>query len=138
MYLRKGGPPELCKECFPDAHAPRVFLYEQIFKLCYANLVSKVRGMRWLAGRRSMSYSEGFPQCTLPCASLPCHKNVRTKGTHVQPRFSGPSREVEKVQRKANWCRVMIGRGGRGRIGVCARRGTRKGEETMRVGCSPE
>jgi hypothetical protein len=137
VYLCKGDSPELCKECFPDAHTPRFFLYEQVFKLCYAGLVSKVPVMRLLTSRLSMPYLRAS-QSNLPCASPPCHADVREKGTHVQPRLSGPSGKVEKVQRDADRRRVVIGRGGRGRIGICIRRGTREGEETVCVGCGPK
>jgi len=50
VYLRKGDPPEFCKECFPNAHIPCFFLDEQVFKLCYVSPVSKVSVMRLLVG----------------------------------------------------------------------------------------
>jgi hypothetical protein len=49
IYLLKGSPPELCKECFPDAYTPRLFLDKQVFKLCYANIISEMYVMRPLA-----------------------------------------------------------------------------------------
>jgi len=50
VYLRKGDPAELCKECFPNTHTPCFFLDKQIFKLCYVSSVSEVPVMRLLVG----------------------------------------------------------------------------------------
>ena len=72
MYLHKGDPPELCKERFANAHTPRFFLYEQVFKLIHVILVNKVPVVRSLVGRLRLPYREGFPQSfTLRVSALP-------------------------------------------------------------------
>jgi hypothetical protein len=137
VYLCKGDSPKLCKERFPDPHAPRFFLYEQVFELRHAGVLSTMPGMRLLTSSLILHGTALLPKKSL--ARLPPAMQTRgEKGTHVQPGLSGPGGKVEEVEGDADGGRVGIGGGRRDRVGVCARRGTREGEETVCVGGGSE